>query len=213
VRVKICCIQSISEARLAVDAGASLLGLVGPMPSGPGPIPLEVARSIAAWCPPGVTATLLTSETETPAIAAQVEETSVTCVQLTDRVDDLPALRSALPHTKLVQVVHVRDARAIDEARALALEVDALLLDSGDPYASTKVLGGTGRTHDWAVSAELVRAVDVPVFLAGGLHAENVGEAIATVRPWGVDVCSGVRVDGVLDLARLSAFVRAASNV
>jgi len=164
VRIKICCIQSVADARLAVDAGASLLGLVGPMPSGPGTIPLETGAEISDWCPPGVTPVLLTSETASDAIAEQVALTGVPCVQLTDTVDDLRALRAALPSTKLVQVVHVRGVSAVDEALALAPVVDALLLDSGNP--SAKVLGGTGRTHDWATSAELVRRVDAPVFLA-----------------------------------------------
>ena len=78
----------------------------------------------------------------------------------------------------------------------LAARVDALLLDSGRPDAQVKTLGGTGLTHDWALSAEIVAQVDRPVFLAGGLRESNVAEAIAQVKPFGVDLCSGVRTEG-----------------
>jgi phosphoribosylanthranilate isomerase len=87
--------------------------------------------------------------------------------------------------------------------------VHAFLLDSGRPSLPTPEYGGTGRTHDWAVSAEFVRRSPHPVFLAGGLSAANVSEAIRRVRPFGVDLCSGVRTDGHLDPGKLRAFVGA----
>jgi phosphoribosylanthranilate isomerase len=107
----------------------------------------------------------------------------------------------------------VRDAASLEEARAAAPEVDALLLDSGRPDLPVKELGGTGRVHDWQTSRAIRDAVDVPVFLAGGLHPGNVAGAIATVRPFGVDLCSGIRVDGRLDAGLLSSFMRAVASV
>jgi phosphoribosylanthranilate isomerase len=91
----------------------------------------------------------------------------------------------------------------------VAPEVDALLLDSGNQSLPVKELGGTGRTHDWSVSRRIVEAAPVPVYLAGGLTPDNVGEAVRRVRPFGVDVCSGVRSGGRLDEARLAAFAAA----
>lgn len=210
-RVKICCIASVEEARMAVAAGASAVGLVSAMPSGPGPIPEERIREIAARVPPGVTVFLLTSRTEPAEIAEQGRGCRPGAIQLCDRLgaEARHELRRLLPGVSLVQVVHVEGAAAVEEAREAAVGSDALLLDSGRPGAATKELGGTGRAHDWGVSRAIVGSVDVPVFLAGGLGPENVGEAVRRVQPYGVDVCSGLRPDGALDRRRLAAFMAA----
>jgi phosphoribosylanthranilate isomerase len=108
--------------------------------------------------------------------------------------------------------VHVTGPASIGEAVEAAQDADAILLDSGRPAARVKELGGTGRRHDWTLSAEIVARASRPVFLAGGLTPENAAEAVRTVQPWGLDVCTGVRTDGRLDpgkLARLFAAVRA----
>ena len=210
IRIKICCIQSEDEARLAIAQGADALGLVGTMPSGPGPIGDELIAEIAARVPPPVATFLLTSETEAEAIIAHARRCRTNTLQLVDRIADdvYPRLRQALPGIKLVQVIHVGGEDAFAEALAAAAHADALLLDSGQPHAAIKILGGTGRVHDWAVSRRIVEAAPCPVFLAGGLRADNVGAAIATVRPFGVDVCTGLRrADYSLDPEKLAAFV------
>jgi len=211
-RIKICCMQSEEEARLAVAAGADALGLVGTMPSGPGPIDDTLIAAIAARVPPPVATFLLTSETEAEAIIAHARRCRTNTLQLVDRIEpaDYPRLRTALPGIKLVQVVHVGGGEAVAEAVTAAAHADALLLDSGRPHEAIKVLGGTGRTHDWAISREIVHRVACPVFLAGGLRADNVAVAIRTVRPFAVDVCTGVRrADYSLDPVKLEAFVAA----
>jgi phosphoribosylanthranilate isomerase len=211
-RIKICCMQSEEEARLAIAAGADALGLVGTMPSGPGPIGDALIAAIAARVPPPVATLLLTSETGAEAIIAHASRCRTNTLQLVDRVEpaDYPRLRTALPGIKLVQVVHVGGEAAVAEAIAAAAHADALLLDSGRPHEPIKVLGGTGRTHDWAISREIVDRAACPVFLAGGLRADNVTLAIQTVRPFGVDVCTGVRrADYTLDPVKLEAFVAA----
>ncbi len=211
LRVKICCIQSIEEARLAVEAGASALGLVGAMPSGPGVISEEKIAEIAATVPPPVATFLLTSATRAEAIAAQHRRCRTTALQLCDRLapSALAALRKALPGIRLVQVVHVTGEASVEEALDTAPHVDALLLDSGNPSLSTKELGGTGRVHDWRLSRRIREAAGVPVFLAGGLRPENVAEAARTVNPFGLDVCSGVRTGGALDAEKLRRFFAA----
>lgn len=208
VRVKICCIASVEEAELAVRHGAAALGLVGRMPSGPGPIPDDLIAEIAAWAPPAVATFLLTSETEPEAIIDHVRRCGTSTVQLVDAVapQAYAALRRAAPQLKIVQVIHVTGPESVEEAKASAPHVDALLLDSGRPGAAIKELGGTGRVHDWALSRRIVAEVARPVFLAGGLNPENVAEACNRVRPFGVDLCTGVRTDGRLDEARLTAF-------
>lgn len=208
-RIKVCCISSVEEAALAVRYGASALGLVSEMPSGPGVIADELIGKIAATIPPGVASFLLTSKQDSAAIIAQQRRLRTNTLQLVDEVD--PAvykdLRDALPGVKLVQVIHVTGEYSLDQAADVARHVDGILLDSGNPSLKVKELGGTGRTHDWTISRRIVEIVNVPVYLAGGLRAENVAEAVHTVRPFGVDLCSGVRTNGLLDEEKLAAFV------
>lgn len=213
-RVKVCCIASEQEARIAVRSGAAAIGLVSRMPSGPGPIPETRIREIARTVPPGVATFLLTCETTAEPIIAQQRFCATNTIQLVDDVETAvhEKLRDALPGIALVQVVHVQGDESVWRAAAIAPFVDAILLDSGNPSLPTKILGGTGRAHDWSVSRRIRDAVDVPIFLAGGLTPDNVHSAIQQVSPFGVDVCSGLRIDGKLDEARLSAFMRAVND-
>lgn len=210
-RVKICCIQSIAEAWLAIEHGAAAVGLVSAMPSGPGPIPDELIAEIAAQVPPGVSSFLLTCQQDADAIIDQQRRLRVNTIQICDRLPggSYRRLRDALPGVSLVQVVHVTGPEAVEEAIVIAPEVDAILLDSGNQSLAIKELGGTGRTHDWRLSRAIREAIAVPLFLAGGLKPENVVEAIREVRPFGVDVCSGLRIEGLLDPQKLAAFFRA----
>lgn len=211
VRVKICCIASIAEAWLAIDHGASAVGLVSAMPSGPGPIPEDLIAEIAATVPPGVSSFLLTCQQDAAAIIDQQKRVRVNTIQICDRLPEgsYARLRESLPGVSLVQVVHVTGEEAVDEAIAIAPEVDAILLDSGNQSLAVKELGGTGRTHDWRLSRAIREAIDVPLFLAGGLKPENVAQAIEEVQPFGVDVCSGLRTEGRLDPQKLAAFFNA----
>jgi len=213
-RIKVCCIMSVDEARLAVSAGAHALGLVADMPSGPGVIGDAAIAEIARAAPPGVATFLLTSRQSAAGIAAHQRAVGTSTVQIVDRLTDgtYADLRAALPGIKLVQVIHVTGRESVDEALAIAPDVDALLLDSGNPTLAVKELGGTGRRHDWALSREIRERSPAPVFLAGGLTPSNVAEAIAAVGPYGLDLCSGVRTNGRLDAAKLAAFMKAADG-
>lgn len=207
-RVKICCIASLDEAWTAIRHGASALGLVSAMPSGPGVIAGDLIAEIAARVPPPIATFLLTSRQDAESIIAQQRRTAVNTIQICDRLEvgSYGDLRRAMPGIDLVQVIHVRDPQSIEEALAVAPYVDALLLDSGNQSAPVKELGGTGRTHDWSLSRRIREAVEVPIFLAGGLNSGNVVEAIREVGPFALDVCTGVRTDGKLDEAKLTAF-------
>lgn len=209
--LKVCCISSIAEAELAVAHGAHAIGLVSAMPSGPGVVDDATIREVAAWARGKARTFLLTSLRDPQAIAEQLAALRPDTVQLVDALAEGAhrLLRRLVPEVRIVQVIHVRNAADVDDALRLAHEVDELLLDSGNPSLAVKELGGTGRTHDWALSARIVRESLVPVWLAGGLRAENVAQAIATVRPHGLDVCSGVRRDGKLDQVRLAALAGA----
>ena len=209
MRVKICCIDSVVEARLAIHYGAHAIGLVSHMPSGAGVIPDERIREIARSLPPAIGSFLLTSRQDPDAIIAQQRSARVNTLQLVDRmtVDHLRTLREQLPGVSLVQVVHVTGPEALDEAARVAPLVDAILLDSGNPNLPVKQLGGTGRVHNWDLSAQIVRSVTCPIFLAGGLRPDNVAQAIAQVQPFAVDVCSGLRPQGYLDERLLVEFM------
>ena len=193
---------------MAIDVGASAVGLVSAMPSGPGPIPEELIAEIAATIPPGVSSFLLTCLQDAASIIAQQRRLGVNTIQICDRLThgSYQDLREALPGISLVQVIHVTGPEAVDEAIEVAPHVDAILLDSGNQSLAIKELGGTGRTHDWNLSRKIREAIEVPLFLAGGLNPSNVAAAIREVQPFGIDVCSGLRTNGNLDREKLEAF-------
>ncbi len=213
-RVKICCISSVEEARIAVECGAAALGLVGHMPSGPGVISDELIGDIVKTVPPPVATFLLTSETDPAAIIAHHKKVHASVIQIVDALAErqYDILRRELPAVKLVQVIHVTDERSVTEAIEVSQYVDAILLDSGNPNLAVKELGGTGRTHNWDLSRTIRESIDIPLYLAGGLNKDNVRQAIDKVQPFGIDLCSGVRTNGKLDAAKLQAFFAAIHN-
>lgn len=210
-RVKICCISSINEALTAIQYGASALGLVGKMPSGPGVIEDALIHEIARIIPPPVASFLLTSETEASDIIAHYKRVYTSTIQIVDALTNrqYQQLRAELPNVKLVQVIHVVDEHSVTEAIELSEYVDAILLDSGNPNLAIKELGGTGRIHNWDLSKQIRENINIPLFLAGGLNKNNVRQAIEHVQPFGLDLCSGVRTNGQLDEKKLEAFFRA----
>lgn len=213
-QIKICCISSIEEAHLAINLGASAIGLVGHMPSGPGIISDDLIAEIADSVPKHIDTFLLTSETRVERIIQNHSKVNTTTIQLVDTLTEGTHLqiKTALPNIKIVQVLHVLNQNSIEEAIELSKYVDAILLDSGNPNLATKELGGTGRVHNWEISKAIVNKVDVPVFLAGGLNVDNACQAINEVRPFGLDLCSGVRTNGLLDSEKLTAFFKAVNQ-
>jgi phosphoribosylanthranilate isomerase len=211
VRVKICCIKSEEEAKTAISIGASAIGLVAKMPSGPGPIDDETIFRIAKSVPPPIATFLLTSETSSGEIIKHHYRTLTNTIQIVDEIDEttIREIKNSLPVIRIVPVVHVINERSVEYALKMSELAHALLLDSGNPALKTKVLGGTGKVHDWKLSRLIVEQSKVPVFLAGGLNPDNVKEAVDTVMPFGVDICSGVRIDGDLNLDRLEKFFKA----
>jgi phosphoribosylanthranilate isomerase len=213
-RIKICCISSVEEAALAIECGASAVGLVSNMPSGPGVISEDRIAEIASTIPPAVGSFLLTSKQDAESIAAQHRRCRTNCIQLCDRLTlgSHRDLKSALAGIGIVQVIHVTGSESVEEAIAVAPLVDALLLDSGNQSLAVKELGGTGRIHDWTLSRQIREQVNIPIFLAGGLSHHNVRQAIEEVGPFGLDVCSGVRTKGNLDRTKLARFFEAANT-
>lgn len=206
--VKICCISSVKEAEIAVNFGASAIGLVSAMPSGPGIISDEMIIEIVKTIPSDIKTFLLTSEIQADKIFSQIRRFRTNTVQIVDEIEteEYLKIRIELPEVQIVQVVHVSDDSSVEYAVKVSEFVNAILLDSGNPLLQTKILGGTGKTHNWRISRKIRDAVKVPVYLAGGLNAENVKEAIETVQPFGVDLCSGVRTNGMLDIHKVEKF-------
>ena len=209
-RVKVCCIASVEEANLAISYGAWVLGLVGHMPSGPGVISDLTIAKITSSVPDYIKTCLLTSETTVDGIVAHHRKTSTNMIQIVDSIDCevYEILRKELPKVSIVQVVHVTDRSAIDTALKITPYVDYLLLDSGNPNLEIRELGGTGRTHNWELSAEIVERSSIPVFLAGGLGGDNVKSAIEKVNPFGIDLCSKIRTKNRLDAKKLQRLMK-----
>ena len=206
-RVKICCIADLEEARLAIRYGASALGLVSRMPSGPGVISESAIAEIAAQVPPPIATFLLTSAQEVRTMVRQQRRCGTNTLQICDRLarGSYHDLKRDLPGISIVQVIHVIGLESLDEALAVAPFVDAILLDSGNPSLAVKELGGTGRQHDWKLSRQIREQVEIPIFLAGGIHAGNARQAIEEVGPFALDICTGVRTEGKLDEQKLAA--------
>ncbi|HET9957921.1 MAG TPA: phosphoribosylanthranilate isomerase [Polyangiaceae bacterium] len=213
-RIKACCIASITEARIAIQAGASAIGLMPRMPDGPGVLSEAEVREIAEATPPGVTSVLLTTQLDVDQIVTQqrgsMTHTLQLCAPLTP--DARLRLRRELPGVRLLQVVHIEGEESVAQALDVQRTADALLLDTQIKRDRFVQLGGTGLTHDWAISERIVKQANIPVFLAGGLRATNVAEAIRRVRPFGVDVCTGIRAPHGLDPEKLEAFVTAVAE-
>ncbi|MDP3314013.1 phosphoribosylanthranilate isomerase [Lutibacter sp.] len=209
--IKICCISSIKEAEIAIKAGATAIGLVGNMPSGPGVISDDLIAKITANIPGHIDTFLLTSETSVDKIIEHHSKVNTKTIQIVDILTEGTHvhLKQALPTVKIVQVLHVLDEKTIEEALVISKNVDVILLDSGNPNLGTKELGGTGRVHNWEISKKIIELVQIPVFLAGGINALNAQKAIDEVNPYGLDLCSGVRTNGNLDVIKLNAFFKA----
>ncbi len=201
----------MDEANRAISAGASALGLVSSMPSGPGVIDDLLIARIVASVPPPVATFLLTAHRDAASIINQHRLCQTSTIQLVDSVElsELQKLRSNLTGIKIVQVIHVTDDSCVEKALAVSSLVDAILLDSGNQNLLVKELGGTGRTHDWDLSRRIRDEVNSPVFLAGGLNESNIATAIRAVQPFGLDLCSSVRTGDRLDDQKLATFFEA----
>ncbi|MFN8558227.1 MAG: phosphoribosylanthranilate isomerase [Dehalococcoidia bacterium] len=212
VRVQIAGISNLEDALAVERAGADAIGFTLGLPTGPhNGLDEHGARAIIRALPPLIVPLLITYLVTAAEVVPLCRYLGVSTVQLHAPADpaEIAAMRAGLPGLKVILAVHVTGEEAVAEAVRVAPHADALILDTYDP--ATGRHGATGRTHDWAISRRIVEASPAPVILAGGLTPENVGAAVRQVRPWAVDVHTGVeRPDGATDHARVAAFVRAA---
>ncbi len=214
VKVQIAGVSSLEEARALERMGADALGFTLRLPTGVHDGLTEAkARSIVAALPPFVSCVVITYADNARDAVELCRYVGATVLQLHGAFPtaDLELVRAALPHLKILRAVPIHGPESIAKARELAKRVDALILDTYDPESGRH--GATGKVHDWNISRQIVEASRIPVILAGGLTPENVGEAIATVQPWAVDVHTGVEgPDGHRDLSKMERFLRAAKN-
>lgn len=212
--VKVCGISSIEEARFAISAGASALGLVAATEGGTGISDDRLIAEIVTAVPPPIATFMYTSCQDAEAIADRHAICRTTVIELATLLtfSELCKLRKHIPGVKLVQVIHAFQEYALHEAHFAASVVDALLLNCQNASLPEKELDSIGRTNDWQLGRFICDQVGLPVFLAGGLDAKNVAEAIAMVQPFGLEVCSSVRVNGALNPLRLDAFMYAVNQ-
>jgi phosphoribosylanthranilate isomerase len=208
-QIKVCCMASFKEAEYAIRAGANAVGFVCATPESCRTIDINLVSSITSNLPSTTDTVLLTSENTAEKIAQKVHLAGTSSVQIISHLalSESEKLPELLPNTRLIQVIHVESKQALELIEQYAPYVNTFLLDSGRPSLSKPEYGGTGRTHDWSISAEFVRRSPIPVFLAGGLSPSNVEAAIKEVRPYGVDLCSGVRTRNRLDHKKLDEFI------
>lgn len=212
IRVKICGIASVVEARLAIRYGASMLGMVAEHDVGTAPLDTAEIAHIAATLPPGVTAVVLTHRTDAAAILDLQHHCRVGAIQLLSPTT--PAARQAIlegaPGVQLLQVVPLNTTAPDEAIQQAARHSNAVLLDAGPP--GDEVRGRPGQIRDWTRCRQLVRAAAVPIVLAGGLSGDTVRAAIRAVRPYGVDAGARLRTDGQLDSAALAVFASGVSH-
>ena len=209
VKVKICGIKKHEDAELAVLSGADAVGLlVGQVHTSNDFIDKDIARAIVESLPPFCSSVLVTHLTECDEICELAEYIGVSTIQLHGGSSPAQAkeIKQRLPYIKTYKSIHVTGPESVDNALAYRGVVDGILLDTVN--VTTGQVGGTGKTHDWSISSQIVRALDIPVIMAGGLNPENVKDAVAQVQPHGVDVNSGTQgPDGFKDPEKIKSFI------
>ena len=195
MQIRISCVKTIAELKSCIALGADEVGFVSGVPSGPGQVSIEGANELIRATPSAMRHYVLTADLSVQGLVRIVSETGCTGLQLVRTLDHSAyrELREALPQISLNQVVHVGEGGELQACHMLGdLGIDAITLDTLR-QGNVPQYGGTGLVHDWGTSAEIVASSPIPVYLAGGLNAGNVIRSATVVRPFGIDVCSGVR--------------------
>ncbi len=211
--VKFCGTTSLHDAELSVAAGADALGFI--FAPSPRRIEVALAEDIVGALQHGIEKIGVFLNESPAQVSEIVTQVGLTGVQLhgDEQAEQLREFREALGGRKIIKTLHVREL--INSEKDIAAKflqsrdsIDAVLLDSG----SAAMWGGTGVRFDWEQAVPSIAAIQavVPVIIAGGLNAANVGEALRLFRPWGVDVVSGIeRETGKKDEVKLRKFVAA----
>ncbi|MFW6039529.1 MAG: phosphoribosylanthranilate isomerase [Gemmatimonadota bacterium] len=215
VRVKVSCLRSPEEARRAVSFGAAAIGIASGVPGSTEELDDDQIAAVTASVRDDIGTFLLTALEDPNEIAAKAERCGVNTVQLWEALppEAYIELRRAAPGLSVAQSIHMGEGNPVERALEMAGVADALVLGSTNPEPPFRWTSPHGRTHDWEASRRIVAAVNVPVILSGGLTRRNVADAVRLVRPYGVEVCSGVRTDGGLDTSLLVQFLESVARV
>ncbi len=199
-RIKMCGITTPADAAAAVDAGADAVGVV--LAESPRRVTLDEAVAVLADVPPLVARVGVFVDADPAFVREAVARLGLTAAQF--HGDETPEACRAVG-VPVIKAVRVRDPGSVRALTRFAGVAAAMLLDTHVP----RIPGGTGRVFDWDAVARVLPRV-APIVLAGGLDAANVGEAIRVLRPFAVDVSSGIeRSPGIKDPTRMAAFVTA----
>ncbi len=206
-----CGARSDADVDAVVCGGADSVGvIVGVRHHAEDAVDLSTAARLLSRVPPYVGRYAVTHLLEADGLIEVGRRLPIDTLQIHDRAtpEVVGAVRRALPHMRVLKSLHVTDR--VPPGEPYLGHVDGFLLDSID--SGTDRIGGTGKVHDWALSAAFTQRCRLPVVLAGGLNPDNVGLAIATVAPWGVNVNSGVERDGGKSTEMVEALVREAHD-
>ena len=208
--IKVCGIQNANEALGAIEAGANSIGLLLGVPEYvEDKITPEIAKQILASVLEGIRTVMVTHLLKVNEIVDIAEYTGVSAIQVHNDLDTegMKQLQQNLHNIELIKAIHVLDHSAVDQAKMYEPCSDMILLDT----KTKDRIGGTGKTHDWNISKEIVNKLNIPVILAGGLNPQNIKEAIIKVKPSGIDANSGLEhEDGLKDFEKIRLFAREA---
>ena len=209
MKVKICGIKSESELALALNAGADAVGFITDVPvDTPRKISLEIAANLISKVPIFVTSVMVIMPENADIAIEMVQKARPSAVQIHNDLDITELVKIKESGVKLIKTLKVsqdsKSASILKQVDALKGVADAVLLDT----AIGGKTGGTGVTHNWEVSAKVIRRSPIPIILAGGLIPKNVGEAVRTVCPYAVDTASGVETNGMKDKKKVTEFIR-----
>ncbi|WP_076830422.1 phosphoribosylanthranilate isomerase [Frankia sp. CcI49] len=211
IRASVCANQTAADVAACVEGGADAVGvLVQVKHRAEDAIDLDHAANLMDMVPPYVGRYAVTHATEIREIC-DLRNLAIDTIQLHEDIDPaiIPEIRRGFPRVRLLKAIHVVDEGSISMAERWQGLVEGLVLDSVNKIENR--IGGTGLTHDWSISARIIKATKVPVVLAGGLRPENVCEAVRAVLPWGVNVNSGVERGEVKMRDLVEGFVRGAN--
>ena len=215
IKVKICANKSIEDAKMSIDAGADIIGiLVGQEHTSNDFVDKYTAKKIADFAKGKCDISLVTHLTNADEIIELTKFIGNNVIQLHSDIEEIEVekIKKEFPNVKLVRLIHVSAEGKICTDYKKIKYADYYLLDSFN--LKTNQVGGTGLIHDWNKSGELIRILDKPTFLAGGLNPNNVADAIKQANPYGVDVNSGCKNDnGIKDKEKVKLFIKNAKGI
>ncbi len=207
VKVKICGITREEDVKIVSDLGVDAIGFIVGVPSSLRNLSLNKAEELIRLVPVFVKSVLVMVPKSLDELLQTCENLNPHALQIHgENIRNTSYLQENLPNTSIIRAFNVNQENVLETASDASKSFDAILLDS----FSHGIYGGTGKVHDWKLSKRVKRVIhSKPLILAGGLHSQNVKESICTVKPYAVDVSTGVEsLPGIKDSVKISAFIK-----